>query len=230
MCFLSYTAQAQDTIVLSQDLELIPVNEHTWIHKSFMTTQEFGRISANGIVYINGKEAIVGDTPTNEEQSALLIDWLEKQKINVKAIIVNHHHMDALGGLPAFHKKSIPSYGHVLTQNLTEDPLLKPWHTFSDSMSMTIGSESVKAYYFGKGHTDGNIALWISNDQLLFGGCLIKSLRAGKGYLGDASVEDWPVTVRKIQSYFPHIKTVIPGHGKYGNKELLDATIEIIAN
>lgn len=31
----------------------------------------------------------------------------------------------------------------------------------------------------------------------MFGGCLIKELDAGKGYLGDANVADWSSTVEK---------------------------------
>lgn len=232
---LPFLIQAQQTpslktVTISDDLKLIQISDQVWIHRSYMTTEEFGRISANGIIYINNSEALVGDTPTNEAQSVLLLDWLKEQEVAVKAVVVNHHHVDAVGGLQAFHKHSIPSYGHTLTQDLTEDVLLKPWHTFSDSMALDIGSETIKAYYFGKGHTDDNIALWIPEEQTLFGGCLVKSLKAGKGYLGDATVEDWPNTIKNIQQYFPEIKTVIPGHGAHGNTDLLDATIRIISN
>ena len=40
--------------------------------------------------------------------------------------------------------------------------------------------------YFGEGHTKDNIMGYFTEDQALFGGCLIKKVGASKGYLGDA--------------------------------------------
>ena len=58
----------------------------------------------------------------------------------------------------------------------------------------------------------------------MFGGCLIKEMNATKGYLHDANVKDWSATVEKVKEY-PHVKVVVPGHGKYGDVKLLDYTI-----
>ncbi|MDG1527700.1 MAG: subclass B1 metallo-beta-lactamase, partial [Polaribacter sp.] len=59
----------------------------------------------------------------------------------------------------------------------------------------------------------------------LFGGCMIKSLKASKGYLGNANVSEWSNTVAKVKATFPKTEKVIPGHGKVGDSELLDYTI-----
>lgn len=63
--------------------------------------------------------------------------------------------------------------------------------------------------------------------RFVFRGCLIKELGATKGFLGDANVADWSGTVKKIKKHYPQVKIVILGHGKYGNNELFDYTIEL---
>lgn len=65
------------------------------------------------------------------------------------------------------------------------------------------------------------------SEKVLFGGCLIKELDASKGYLGDANVEAWSGTVNRVAEYFPDVQLVIPGHGAYGDKALLDCTIQL---
>ena len=62
---------------------------------------------------------------------------------------------------------------------------------------------------------------------MLFGGCLIKELGAGKGNLEDANVAAWPQTVATLQQAYPATRVLIPGHGKAGGLELSDYTIQL---
>lgn len=81
--------------------------------------------------------------------------------------------------------------------------------------------------FFGEGHTSDDIVGYIPSEKALFGGCLIKSLKAGKGNLEDANINEWSTTVEMIKKEIPELAIVIPGHGKYGNEKLLDYTIEL---
>jgi metallo-beta-lactamase class B len=81
--------------------------------------------------------------------------------------------------------------------------------------------------YFGEGHTKDNVVGYFPSENILFGGCLIKELKATKGYLGDANIAQWPNTVERIKEQYPNIKIVIPGHGAIGGSELLDYTIKL---
>ena len=56
---------------------------------------------------------------------------------------------------------------------------------------------------------------------------MIKSLNAGKGNLEDANIDERSNTVEKVKKQYADVKTVIPGHGKFGGIELLDYTIEM---
>ena len=55
---------------------------------------------------------------------------------------------------------------------------------------------------------------------------LTHSIELG-GYLGDANIAQWSTTVRRVKGKFPNLRTVIPGHGKVGDRSLLDYTIQL---
>ncbi|MBO6522508.1 MAG: subclass B1 metallo-beta-lactamase [Balneolaceae bacterium] len=218
----------EHTIKLSEEVELIKINDKLYIHKTLTDSETYGRFYSNGLIYIQNEEALIADTPIDTSHANLIINWLNEQNIVIKAVVVNHHHQDALGSLTAFHRSGIPSYGYTKTYDLSiKDGLIPPSHTFNDSLNISIGNTSATAYYFGEGHTADNIALWIPSEQTLFGGCMIKSLSSGKGNLEDANTKEWSSTVSQIKKKFPEIRFVIPGHGNYGSTELLDYTIQM---
>ena len=66
---------------------------------------------------------------------------------------------------------------------------------------------------------------YFPDEQILFGGCLVKEIGASKGNLADANTQAWASSVKKIKLLYPNVKIVIPGHGKPGGVELLDYTI-----
>jgi metallo-beta-lactamase class B len=133
-----------------------------------------------------------------------------------------------LGGLKAFVEKGIPSYGYFKTIELAkEQNFVVPVNSFTDSLILQVGAEKIVAKFFGEGHTKDNIVGYFPAENILFGGCLIKELKASKGYLGDANVADWSGTVEKVKQDYPLVKIVVPGHGAFGNKKLLDYTIKL---
>jgi metallo-beta-lactamase class B len=79
------------------------------------------------------------DTPPTDSLSMLLLDWFEKKfpGVTIKAIVVNHFHDDALGGLRAFHKKGIASYANYLTnESIKNDSTERPQHTFETELKL----------------------------------------------------------------------------------------------
>jgi metallo-beta-lactamase class B len=93
-----------------------------------------------------------------------------------------------------------------------------------------VGDKKVYLGFFGEGHTKDNTIAYFPNDNILFGGCLIKGVDAGKGNLEDANLAAWSATVQNVKNNYPKVKTVIPGHGRLGGIELLDYTIQLFEN
>jgi metallo-beta-lactamase class B len=102
-----------------------------------------------------------------------------------------------------------------------------PQQSFDEFMELKVGNEKVNIDFLGEGHTCDNIIGYFSLDEIMFGGCLIKEPGAGKGNLEEANVAEWSETVKKVKKKYPNVKIIIPGHGKVGDIELLDYTIQL---
>ncbi len=217
-----------ETIKVSAGLEIIPISENVLIHRTFLDIPNYGPFPCNGLIYKNKKKAYVFDTPTTNEISKELILWLtQNYNITIEGVIINHFHVDCLGGLQAFHDYLIPSYAHNQTiKSAVINNISIPMTGFDDELILKLGNEQIVNTFFGEGHTRDNIVSWLPKEKVLFGGCMIKSLKAGKGNLKDANIKEWSKTVKKIKDKYKDIKFVIPGHGDYGDSELLDYTIE----
>ena len=201
----------------------------TYIHTSYLETETFGKVPCNGMIVANSGEAIVFDTPTDDAVSAELISWMEKTiHCGVVGVVATHFHADCLGGLSEFHRRGIPSYASNSTISLAgQNNETAPQNGFDNILVLQVGSKSVVNEFLGQGHTVDNIVSYYPEDKVLFGGCLVKSMDAGKGYLGDANVKTWSGTVRKVKEKYGEAEIIIPGHGNYGNLELLDYTIKM---
>ena len=213
----------------SSSLQIKKITEQSFIHITFLETEEYGKVACNGMVIILDKEAVVLETPVDNKVSEELMGWIEnEQQANVKAVIVHHFHIDCLGGLAAFHQKQVPSFANQLTIDLAiQKGYEPPAHAIVSGHRTPIGSRSISSHYFGPAHTEDNIVSYFEDDQILFGGCMIKSLGAKWGNVADANVKEWSNSVSRVKSEYPEINTVVPGHGKEGGPELLDYTIEL---
>ncbi|MGY6647326.1 subclass B1 metallo-beta-lactamase [Wenyingzhuangia sp. IMCC45574] len=218
----------------SEILKVKQITPTIFKHVSFLQTESFGKVGCNGMIYINNKEAIVFDTAIDNASSKELIDWIQKEKnTKIKAVIITHFHDDCLGGIKAFHEKSIKSYVSKKTFELIQKDSTQtvlPKKRFKTQKKFRIGKENVIVKYFGEGHTEDNVVGYIPSEKALFGGCLLKALKSGKGYLGDANTKEWSKTVAKIKTAYPNLQIVVPGHGKEGGMGLLDYTIQMFEN
>ena len=229
LTLLQCKSQKIEAAYTSETLRIIPISENSFVHVSYLNTNDFGKVACNGMLYLKNKEAIVFDTPTNSSVSEELLHWLtETKKCEVKAVVVNHFHIDCLGGLDTFHEAGITSYANNATIELAKkDGVTIPQKGFDIQNELEVGGTKVLNRHFGEAHTKDNIISYVPDEELIFGGCMIKSLKASKGNLEDANIEEWSNTVQNIKERFPNLKVVVPGHGKHGNRALLDYTIEL---
>lgn len=215
----------------SENLIIQKMSDHVYLHTSFLNTESFGRVPCNGMIVVNGGEAVVFDTPTDNNSSEELIRFItEKMSHNVVGVVATHFHVDCVGGLEIFHKHKISSYASDRTIQLLKNKdsnNIIPTNSFENVLELSVGDKKVYAEFFGAGHTQDNVIGYFPHGNVIFGGCLIKEVGAGNGNLEDADLKAWPATVKKIKTHYPNLTTVIPGHGKPGGTELLDYTIEM---
>lgn len=216
-------------IYKTNDLIVTQISENSFIHTSYLQTNDFGKVPCKGLIVRDSNEAIIFDTPTTDQSAEELIKWVtEKLNCKINAVIPTHFHDDCLGGLKAFNDENIPSYANLKTVELAkENNYPVPKNSFENSIILKVGNKNVSAKFFGQGHTKDNVVGYFPSENIMFGGCLIKELKARKGYLGDANVEEWSNTVEKVKTEYPDVKIIVPGHGNYGDKKLLDYTVQL---
>ncbi|MBB1286945.1 subclass B1 metallo-beta-lactamase [Flavisolibacter sp. BT320] len=227
-----FLLSAQQTEKITENLSIVSLSQHAYLHIGMLETTSFGRVGCNGLVYIRNGEAVVMDTPPDTAQSRALLGWIEKRfpGTKVKAVIVNHFHDDCLAGLPVFHEKGIASYANVLTIALArEKGVPVPLHAFTGRWELAVGGENIRSGFYGEAHTKDNIISWIPSEKILFGGCQVKSLGSAKGNLADANVDAWSETASKIKAAYKNARIVVPGHGDVGTTALLDYTIDLFS-
>lgn len=219
-----------DTIVYeSEILKVEKLTKSTYRHITYLPTEDYGLVGCNGMIVIDNNEALIFDTPTNNKVSEELINWVENNlDSKVIGIVVTHFHEDCLGGLNAFHKKDIPSYASFKTIELAKQNNIEiPQIGFEKTLELKVGTKVVVNDFLGEGHSVDNIVSYFPSEEVLFGGCLIKKVGASKGYLGDANIAAWSNTVLAVKAKYGDAKVIIPGHGKPGNVQLLDYTIDL---
>lgn len=209
-------------------LEIIKLSENNYQYISYLKLGTSNYYPCNGYVYISNDEAIIFDAPVDDTNATQLINFVQNElKVTIKGVIINHSHTDAAGGINAFAKADIPSYASDKTAAILAKDSVTITHPFETSQEIKIGDVIVENTYFGAAHTTDNIASYIRGEDILYGGCMIKSLTAGKGNTEDADLSMWPITVQKIKDTYPDVRVVIPGHGNRGDSSLLDYTIQL---
>ncbi|MFY0762263.1 subclass B1 metallo-beta-lactamase [Metabacillus dongyingensis] len=213
------------TIVLTK------LNDKVWTHTSYNewngTTYDH-----NGLIVSTSKGLVLIDTAWgNDQKTEELLKMIKKHlKKKVVLALITHAHDDSISGIRALLNQGIDVRSTLLTAKLAKEygyPSPKP--TLDVKPVMKVGDTVIEAFYPGEGHSKDNITVWLPQYKLLFGGCLIKSLDAKDlGNLSDANVEQWDNSVNKVIENYPHVETVVPGHGTWGDKSLLFHTIDLI--
>lgn len=227
----SANAITVDTVVINEDLQLLKLKDSIFVHVSYEESQTYGRFSSNGLIVISNGKAMMVDTPMNNEKTAEISEFLKnKWNVKVEALIVGHFHDDCLGGIEYLHAHNVKSYASNKTIEKCKSLALPvPQVGFEKFLSLDFDGIKIECYYPGGGHTEDNIVVYLPNEKILFGGCLVKSERSrGLGNTRDAVVEDWDKTIEQVKKQFPKMSVVVPGHGAIGDHQLLDHTIQLV--
>ncbi len=223
---------SQETeIKINDNIKLIKLNESFYVHESLFNFDGAGTFASNGLIFIKNGKAILIDTPNDNIQTKQLVDYLAKNmNIEIEKVIVGHSHSDCMGGLEYLKSLKIESISNFLTKEICQEKQLPiPIKTFAKKLEFNFHGAQIICQYFGGGHTLDNIVVYFPEQEVLFGGCLIRSLTTRNlGNIAEADLENWDKTVEKVKVAYPNSKFVIPGHGKYGNADLLTHTIQLI--
>ncbi|WP_430813339.1 subclass B1 metallo-beta-lactamase [Carboxylicivirga sp. RSCT41] len=220
-----------DTTTINHNLQLVHLSDSVFIHISWVDSEKWGRFSNNGLLIIKNGEAVLVDTPMDNKQTKELTDYLQVVlHVKIRAHIAGHFHDDCIGGLEYLQSIGSKSLASNLTiEKCKEENLPVPGIGFDKEYDCLFNEIPIECRFFGPGHSFDNITVWLPEQKILFGGCLVKSVHSRSlGNLSDAVVDEWDVTVEKVQYAYPDLEVVVPGHGSVGDASLLSHTIALV--
>ena len=224
-------SRGAEKIDVNPDIELQKIDSEFYIHTTWHDFPGFGRTPSNGLCFVKNGKVLLIDTPSTNEQTEVLYNYLKNAlKAAVTRVVVGHSHADCMGGLPFLYEMGVESICGERTRRICEAENLPIPHTaFSEILEFEFEGEKVICRYFGAGHTVDNITVYFPASKILFGGCLIKSLSSnGLGNTQEAVIDDWDSTVMKLKEAYPETEIVIPGHGDFGDMSLLNHTMNLV--
>ena len=90
--------------------------------------------------------------------------------------------------------------------------------TLTQTMTLFRGSREIRIMHMGRGHTAGDVVVYLPQERVLATGDLLVE---GTSYMGDAYFTDWIDTIEKLKAL--DFDTVLPGHGQsFKGKAKLD--------
>lgn len=220
-----------DEFDLGGGLRVKRLTDSVWIHDSVVVRGDWGAISANGLLFVDGGEAAMIDTPWTPEQTELLFEWAQETlKSSIRLAVPTHSHDDCIGGLGPAHRLGARSAGHALTADFARETGVEgPQVTFKERTEEWVGNERILLLYPGPGHTRDNIVVWIPSEGVLFGGCLIKNASTRNiGYIAEADLSSWPAALERVVAAFPAARWIVPGHGAAGQWDTIENTRKIL--
>lgn len=92
---------------------------------------------------------------------------------------------------------------------------IPPTVTFDSRMTLYKGNREIQLLYLGKGHTAGDIVMYLPKERIVCSGDLIEG---GISYLGDGYFDEWVTTLEALKKL--DFAVDLPGHGApFSDKE-----------
>ena len=162
------------------------------------------RVTSDGVILIDDK------FPQNFADIQELVATVSDQP--VKYVINTHHHGDHAGGNVEY-----INIAEIIAHQNARDNMVRgnqdapPRVVFTDQTAVYLGGVEVRAFYMGRGHTNGDAVIYIPDLRTVHGGDLLHGTAPFIDYGNGGSSEGWVSTMNNVLAL--DFDTAIPGHG-----------------
>jgi glyoxylase-like metal-dependent hydrolase (beta-lactamase superfamily II) len=189
------------------ELTTVQVRENIYMIRNAMSGNVTVLVSDDGVLLIDDKFAM--------DHDGIMAQLAKITDQPVRYVINTHLHQDHTGGnaaMQALDAEVIASANarYIMAETQTEG---LPNITLDDHLRIHLGDMPIDLYYFGRGHTDGDIVVHLPEERIVVMGDLFALWGPYLHlihYAAGGSAREWSRTLeRALQLDFD---TVIPGH------------------
>ena len=172
------------------------------------------RVTPEGLILVDDKY---------QENAAEVLEKVKRiSPLPVKYLLNTHHHTDHAGGDDTFIKLTeVIAHRNVRENFLRNNQPGAPRVVFTDQASVFLGGVEVRAYYFGRAHTNGDAIIYFPDLRVVHTGDVITEGMPVMDYRNGASAVEWVKVLDELLKL--DFDVAIPGHGKLLTKEHIRA-------
>jgi len=171
----------------------------------------------NVAVYITNEGVILVDDKFEYDFNDIVDKVKSVTSQPIKYVLNTHHHGDHTGSNAKF-PPATEFISHVNARKNMIDGKMPgaPRVTFTQETAVFLGGKEVRARYFGRGHTNGDVMIYFPALKILHTGDLMAGTSPLIDYGGGGSLLEWSATLDEALKL--DFDTVIPGHGPVAKK------------
>jgi glyoxylase-like metal-dependent hydrolase (beta-lactamase superfamily II) len=225
---------------MAEGTSWVEVGDRVFVRRYAFFDQNIG-------VVLGRDAALVIDTRSTHAQAReILADLRRLTAAPVTVVVDTHGHFDHAYGNRVFrpatiwgHEGCVPFMARTgearrariaqenpeIAADLAEVVLDPPDRTFAEMAYVEVGGRRVELRHLGRGHTDHDIVVGVSDAGVLFAGDLIEN--GAVPSFGDAYPLDWPETASRLAELA--VGVVVPGHGDHAGRPFVEQQAAAIA-
>jgi metallo-beta-lactamase class B len=199
----------------------------------------------NSLVYIGGDHVtVIGATWTPATAERVIAAVAKITPLPITEVVNTNHDLDRAGGNAAFRKIGAKIVAIALTRDLLAQegaaavkdtkamfpdypdvPVVLPDTLEPDDFTLQNGA--IRGLYLGPSHKPDDIFVWLPNEKVLYGGCILKTRL---GNMAGADPIEYSKTLRKLKALNLPIETIVAGHmSAVHGPELIDRYLDLLA-
>jgi glyoxylase-like metal-dependent hydrolase (beta-lactamase superfamily II) len=178
----------------------------------------------NVAVYVTGEGLILVDDMYDRDYASVMEQVRKISEQPIRYVLNTHHHDDHAGA-----NNSMPSSVELISHRNARTQMLRikqpgqPRVTFADELEVHLGGKEVRAYHYGRGHTDGDVIVYFpelktihTGDIFLTNGTPTRPAQPYMDYAAGGSAVEWTHVIDETAKL--DFDTIIPGHGPVSNR------------
>jgi cyclase len=174
----------------------------------FVISNHGGNVAA----YLTDEGVIIVDDKFDADVAEILAKIKSVTDKPVKYVLNTHQHGDHTGG----NQKLLPTAEIIIHENARANMAAGkmpgiPRIAYSDQSGVYLGGKEVLAKHFGRGHTNGDAAIYFPALKTVHTGDLFVVGAPFIDYSAHGSAKEWASTIDGILKW--DFDTVVPGHG-----------------